>query len=93
MYTLVESDFLGDSPGKLRQICFRLEFEQEDEQRDVTVSFELIAPSGTKLINLPEQHVQVAKKRRAVVVLSHLDLVMYEAGTHTLRVTDQFRNV
>jgi hypothetical protein len=80
--------FLAERPGKLRQLCFRLELEYDGGDRKASFGFEFAAPSGTVLINIPERQIQLAAEHgRAIVVLSHFDLVMYEEGRHAIKVT------
>jgi hypothetical protein len=78
--------FFGSGPGRLRQLSFRVEIEQEGDQLETVFSLELTAPSGATLMNVQDRKITIAKGGRGAVVLSHLDLVLYEAGTYAIKV-------
>jgi hypothetical protein len=78
--------FFGQGPGKLRQLFFRVEMEQEGEQLDAVFSLELMAPSGAQLMNVQDRKIKITKGGRGAIFLSHLDMVFYEQGTYAIRV-------
>jgi hypothetical protein len=76
--------FLGDCPGKLRQLCFRVECDAQAEKK-YEVQFQLYSPAGITIINTTAR-IDVIRRRRAVLALTHLDLVLYEAGIYEIRI-------
>lgn len=77
--------FYGEGPGKLRQLCIRLEFEQSGDNPETVFSLEITSPSGAKVINLQGHTIATANNKRGAVVISHLDLVLYEAGAYLIK--------
>jgi hypothetical protein len=78
--------FFGAGPGRLRQLYFRIELEQEGENLESPFSLELTAPSGAKLINAQDIKVGIIKQGRGTVSINHLDLVFYEEGIYLIKV-------
>lgn len=72
--------FFKAAPGKLRQLCFRFETEIDTTR---PLRFQMISPSGVMIIETSTE-LKIEKPGKGILVLTHNDLILYEAGTYRL---------
>lgn len=77
--------FTGPSPGKLRILFFRFEFEQDPSEFEGEIKFEMVSPSGTPVIRVA-QPLKLNKTTRTIYAIGNENFVLYEAGSYELRV-------
>jgi hypothetical protein len=72
--------FSKAAPGKLRQLCFRFETNIDATR---PFRFQMVSPSGITIIEKTAQ-MKIEKPGTGILVLTHLDLTLYEAGTYKI---------
>lgn len=76
-------NFVGQPPGRLIKLCFRLDVDDVDNQKVHEFRFELRAPSKSTLVGVDGQ-LKVATYGRGIIHLPQAALQLYEKGLYTM---------
>lgn len=74
--------FQGGSPGRLRSLYTRIEFERDPDAREGNLEYKLVAPSGAHVINYVG-HIKLSSSGRTIFYVVNENLVLYEAGRYS----------